>query len=310
MSFKTLFSPASNSRTLIIDSHKGARSVKPDNLHWINGRHLADVVGADLVWSYPGVNSEVRRGYDCIVFNHASPYSYVDYAWVEANPDARLFYITNEYNLGEPRALWTAVKDGRKYEVIANHPPEISKIVTRHVTDWHTVNLNALCFTGPIAVSAPYAGHCIYWGSYRKGREPSFKRFLTGHVGISTHAKNRSKFERIGCDGEFFPRVNWRKNGLAGWRFSLIIEDEINHSVYNHLPNRFYESLNYGLTPLFDQQMAVTIDASHYDVPDYLMVRDGPEVKQCRDGKVPDSWYHTASNEKSTAIHHIEELIQ
>ena len=265
---------------LIIDSHKGSLK-EPQNLHWLNAKQIKDFLiqqghGVDLVWSYPTVNDEIKSGYDSIIFNHASHYSYVDYAWLQASPDAKLFHITNEYNLGEPRALWMAVKAGRRYEVIANHSPDISKIVQKYVDNWHFTNLNALIFN-PILPNKQKKG-CVYYGSFRKDREPSFRKYLKGNVIVSTHQKNREKFQNIGVSGPFVDRINWSKDALMDYKTSLYIEDEITHNNYNCLANRFYECLNYNVLPLFDAACKNTIALSGYDVADYFIVDDESSV--------------------------------
>lgn len=265
---------------LIIDSHKGSLK-EPQNLHWLNAKQIKDFLiqqghEADLVWSYPTVNDEIKSGYDSIIFNHASHYSYVDYAWLQASPNAKLFHITNEYNLGEPRALWMAVKAGRRYEVIANHSPDISKIVQKYVDNWHFTNLNALIFN-PILPNKQKKG-CVYYGSFRKDREPSFRKYLKGNVIVSTHQKNREKFQNIGVSGPFVDRINWSKDALMDYKTSLYIEDEITHNNYNCLANRFYECLNYNVLPLFDAACKNTIALSGYDVADYFIVDDESSV--------------------------------
>lgn len=265
---------------LIIDSHKGSLK-EPQNLHWINAKKIKDHLidnghEADLIWSYPTVNDQIKEGYDRIIFNHASHYSYVDYAWLKASPDAKLFHITNEYNLGEPRALWMAVKEGRRYEVIANHSADISKIVEKYVNNWHFFNLNALVFEkkgGSLEKSG-----CIYYGSFRKDRQISFRNFLKDKITISTHQKNREKFNSIGIGGPFIDRINWSKEGLSNFKTSLYIEDEINHSSYNCLANRFYEALSYDVFTLFDNECQNTIAMSNYDIPDYCLVSNGEEL--------------------------------
>lgn len=267
-------------RFLIIDSHKGSLK-EPQNLHWLNAKKIKDFLiqnghEADLIWSYPTVNDDIKGGYDRIIFNHASHYSYVDYAWLKASPEARIFYITNEYNLGEPRALWMGVKEGRRYEVIANHGGSISKIVEKYLDSWHFVNLNCLVFD-PKETTALKEG-CIYYGSFRKNREPSFRKYLKGGVIVSTHQKNREKFNTIGVSGPFIDRINWAKDGLSAFRTSLYIEDEVNHVNYNHLANRFYEALNYSVLTLFDIDCQNTIAMSGYDVPSYCLVSNEKEL--------------------------------
>lgn len=302
---------------LIIDSHKGSLK-EPQNLHWLNAKQIKEELislghEVDLVWSYPTVNESIKSGYDRIIFNHASHYSYVDYAWLQASPDAKLFHITNEYNLGEPRALWMGVKEGRRYEVIANHQPKVSKIVQKYVNDWHFVNLNTLIFN-PILPNKQKSG-CVYYGSFRKDREVSFRKYLKGHVTISTHQKNREKFQNIGVNGPFVDRINWSKDGLMDFKTSLYIEDEITHENYNCLANRFYECLNYNVLPLFDAACKNTIALSGYDVADYFIVDDESSVTALTEDP-PVSyqdylqrWKEKASKEKQNILTSIVSIV-
>ena len=302
---------------LIIDSHKGSLK-EPQNLHWLNAKQIKDFLiqqghEVDLVWSYPTVNDEIKSGYDRIIFNHASHYSYVDYAWLQASPDAKLFHITNEYNLGEPRALWMAVKAGRRYEVIANHSSDISKIVQKYVDNWHFTNLNALIFN-PILPNKQKKG-CVYYGSFRKDREPSFRKYLKGNVIVSTHQKNREKFQAIGVSGPFVDRINWSKDALMDYKTSLYIEDEITHNNYNCLANRFYECLNYNVLPLFDAACKNTIALSGYDVADYFIVDDESSVTALTEDP-PVSyqdylqrWKEKASKEKQNILTSIVSIV-
>jgi len=302
---------------LIIDSHKGSLK-EPQNLHWLNAKQIKDFLvelghEVDLVWSYPTVNEEIKSGYDRIIFNHASHYSYVDYAWLQASPDAKLFHVTNEYNLGEPRALWMALKNGRRYEVIANHSPDISKIVQKYVDSWHFTNLNALIFN-PILPNKQKKD-CVYYGSFRKDRETSFRKYLKGNVVISTHQKNRDKFQSIGVNGPFIDRINWSKDGLMDYKTSLYIEDEITHENYNCLANRFYECLNYNVLPLFDASCKNTISLSGYDVPDYFIIDNESSVKELTEN-TPVSyqcylqrWKEKAAREKRNILTNISSIV-
>lgn len=242
-------------KTLVIDSHKG--TFKPSsNLHWKNAQRIAAITGGDLIWSYPDVNTCIKGGYERIIFVHASPYAYTDYAWVEESPDAELYYVTNEYNLGEPRTLWMAAKQGRHYTVIANHPPEPSKIVMKYVKGWYQVNLNALCYEDR---GFSHGRGMCYYGSFRKDRIPYFQKWLNGDVVVSTHSKNRPKFEAVGVTGPFVDRLKIDDGGLCSYGSSLYIEDTTTHTHYNYLANRFYEAVSWGVTPVFDPSCINTI---------------------------------------------------
>jgi hypothetical protein len=300
-------------KILLIDSHKGSEHTVPQNLHWLNISKIQKFLiskGHDvhLIWSYPSVNTNIQTGYDIIVFNHASAYAYVDLLWIEKNPDAKLFYITNEYNLGEPRILWSAVKQyNKKFHVIANHPMAASKVVKQYVASWNIVNLNALIVEDiPLVENNTFfefeKENCIYYGSFRKNRTKYFEKYLKGRILISTHPKNIPKFQEINVSGPFQPRVNWKTNGLDLYKTSLYIEDTVTHTHYNFLANRFYESLNYNVFPLFDINCKNSIELSGYTVPEFAMVSTEDNVIEVTH-HLGDIRYEYLAKWRSEAVH-------
>lgn len=299
-------------RALVIDSHKSTSSGPQQNLHWLNARKIADKLGARLIWSYPGVNDNIETDYDVIVFVHASHYAYTDYEWLARSPAARLFHVSNEYNLGEPRTLWMACKEGRKYTVIANHPPEPSKIVMKYVDDWRLINLNAMVYD-PLdgGVGLPFDKmRMVYFGSYRKGRAKYFKKYLDGNIVTSTHHTNHKKFQAIGLQPNFVKRIDWNGRGLSDFERSLYIEDEVTHTHYNYLANRFYESLNYECVPIFDRSCLGTIEKSGYEIDDDFLI-DGPEhFNSDLPISVPDAWHRKAEKEGRDALNEIMEIVE
>jgi hypothetical protein len=312
-------------KILLIDSHKGTADAA-QNLHWLNADNLrchllAGGHEVHLIWSYPSVNENVHGGYDCIVFNHASQYSYISEEWLQKNDTAKLFYITNEYNLGEPVLLWSWVKQNDKtFDVIANHPAKASKVVKKFVGNWHEVNLNSLV-ARPLRDTAPSTFFdttptgCLYYGSFRKDRVPYFKKYFDGSIAISTHKKNRHKFIKEGITGPFCDRIDWGGVGLANYKASLYIEDVKTHTHYNHLANRFYEALNYNVLPIFDITCKNTVVTSGYDIPDWLFV-DGPQELQRLLHNLPDNvdtvlthWRNQALEERSLTLNSIANII-
>ncbi len=294
-------------KILIIDSHKGGPS---NNLHLQNAHQIGYALmerghETRLIWSYKGVNDKVEGGYDAIVFNHSSAYSFVDRAWVEQSPEARLFFITNEYNLGEPRALWTVAKTGRKYTVIANHAPNISKVVTKYTRAWRIINLNALVAAEP---QKHQGSGIVYYGSFRKDRASSFRRYLrSGKVTISTHSKNRAKYEAAGITGPFIDRINWSNGALGQFSHSLYIEDDTTHFNYNFLANRFYEALNHSVVPIFGFECINTMAKCGYAVPCSLVI-DDPDNPPTPAFDLT-MWQQCALNEKAVAMKAICDLI-
>lgn len=297
-------------KVLVIDSHKSSDARPQQNLHWLNARILADELNGDLIWSYPGVNDTIRGGYEKIVFVHASHYAFTDYAWLEASPDADLFYVTNEYNLGEPRTLWMAAKRGRKYTVLANHPARVSKVVGKYVTDWLFVNINALSFRAEPLPQAPDAAGCVYYGSFRANRAAYFSKYLHDPIVLSTHQSNAAKFRKAGATANIVPRLKWGPTGgLEAYRASLYIEDEVTHTAYNCLANRFYEALNYSCTPLIDIACLGTFDTAGYCVPKELQVADVASVTAAIGAAVPASWRIKAAAERSAALNSIKAAV-
>jgi hypothetical protein len=302
-------------KILIIDSHKGTKHGIPQNMHWQNAKILADYLGADLIWSYPTVNDNIKTGYDVIIFVHASHYSFTDTEWILKNPDAKLFYITNEYNLGEPLMLWKLAKQGRKYSVIANHPDKASKVVLKYTDKWDILNLNCLIYDRKESVekndlfSTPRA-NCIYYGSFRKDRSKYFARYLDKNVMLSTHPKNVDKFLSAGAKSLTGKRIDWANDGLFPYKQSLYIEDEKTHKHYNYLANRFYESLNYDCTPMFAEECLNTLNLSGYDIPDDYIINDSAQLKE-REYLTPlNKWHEMANKEKQETLIQIKNIIQ
>lgn len=310
---------------LIIDSHKGNHST-PQNLHWLNAykiqQHLiSNGHTVDLIWSYPDVNENICTGYDVIIFNHASRYSYISDEWLHKNKDAKLFYVTNEYNLGEPLILWSWVKQHDiKFDVIANHEMSASKVVKKYVNSWTVLNLNTLIVENePIVSTDEFFGfekqHCIYYGTFRKDRTKYFQKYLNGQVLISTHAKNYSKFRDINVHGPFCDRIDWSGSGLSNYKTLLYIEDESTHDNYNFLANRFYEALNYNVFPLFDRSCINTIEKSGYDIPQYALVDNVYELLYITNhlpdsySSYLDSWQYQAKQEKYSVLQQITQLV-
>ena len=312
-------------KILVIDSHKGTDQ-PAQNLHWLNANRiqlklLSDGHEVDFIWSHPTVNDNVKGGYDSIIFVHASRYMYVSDEWISKSPNAKLFYITNEYNLGEPLVLWSTVKKtGRKYDVIANHEASISKVVGKYVENWNILNLNSL-ITEPKSKSVEYEfftyprDKCVYYGSFRKNRAKYFSKYFNSDIVISTHAKNKERFGEIGISGPFVDRIDWAGEGLSFFRTSLYIEDEKTHKNYNFLANRFYEAINYDVFPLFDKSCLNTIKLSGYEIPDYAMVDKVGDVDYITK-KLPWSainyicdWRTKALAEKNDVLTQISKLV-
>jgi len=303
---------------LLIDSHKGIPHADATNLHVRNSRILAKALGATLVASFDGADEiAAQKSWDAIVCVHASGYSDIDYAVIRDNPQARLFFITNEYNLGEPQLIWMALKEGRPYSVIANHPAEASKIVKKYVSDWHIVNLNCLIYAtmeqpddAPLFGAMPRDGR-LYYGSYRDNRKPYFAKYFNPRLIVSTSLDNQVKFgNAIGQTGcKYINKLHWNPANLFSFTHSLYIEDVKTHTNYNFLANRFYEAISCGVTPAFDVSCRSTIQKSGYPISNNFII-DGPDDFHNMDYiPTPSEWHNIARHEKEVTIDLIRNII-
>lgn len=304
-------------RVLIIDSHKGFLHDGVKNLHVRNAKEISNYIGATLIASHDGADAIAQREWDVIVFNHASAYSTVDYECLKMNPQARLIYITNEYNLGEPQMIWMAAKEGRKYEVIANHPAKASKVVQKYVEQWHTVNLNTLIFN-PATPKQDDSffdmekNGAIYYGAYRAGREKYFRKYFDSRLTVSTSLKNRQKFSAISMQPRYIEKMIWKEPyTLSRFSASLYIEDEKTHVHYNHLANRFYEAISLGVPLLFDESCRGTVEQSGYEVPNQYFIDSADELhKKAKSGLTYlQRWVEMAKEEKKDTLNAIKEII-
>jgi len=296
-------------KTLVIDSHKSTNDKPAANLHWQNARMIADALDADLIWSYPDVNDYVRGDYEAIVFVHASHYAYTDYEWIKKSPNAKLYYVTNEYNLGEPRTLWMAAKEGRKYTVLANHPHQVSKVVMKYVDEWVTMNINSLVY-GNYTYENQKTNQCIYYGSYRDDRKKYFKKYFDGMT-VSTHLKNRPKIDALDVHPSYINRLDIQNGDLSQYGYSLYIEDEKTHAAYNYLANRFYESINSGTICLFDESCSNTLDLCGYAIDPKLVIKNKKQMLEATQSSYmwPTEILNKAFMDKAATLQTIKDIV-
>jgi len=301
----------STSDILIIDSHKSTYRKPCDNLHWTNAYILSQTLNADLIWSYKGVNDQIKSGYKKIIFNHSSHYSYVDYKWLEMNPDAEVYLVINDYNLGEPRALWMGIKKGLRYNAIVNHEASCSKLVKKYAKSWNIVNLNSLIFDETIMESPceKKIDEAVYWGSYRRDREMYFKKYITPQTILSTHSKNAQKFLDVCKPARIVKRIDWSCDGLSDYKKTLYIEDKTTNTNYSCLANRFYESINYWCMPVFTDECSNTIHMAMKSGYRSFVSIDHPDMDDEVSNEIIRGYRKVAGEEKLEVLNTIKQII-
>lgn len=281
-----------NSDILIIDSTKGL-SENVTSLHVRNSKILQAAFNCILIDS-SGIDKSLCKKYKAIIFVHSSPYTNVRAFddLMSLNKDTEIYYILNDYYLGEPPIVWFACKEHNiKYNVIANHAMETTaKVVLKYVKNWQVVNLNSLIYQDIKPSTSNILSELIdfnkekynivYYGAYRPNRLKYFQKYFDYRMIVSTSKKNQEKFLPISNKCMYIDRLNWidNKNTLFDFKSSLYIEDEYTNNNYSCFANRFYEALSYNLPCFFDSSCMNTIKLSNYPINNWYVVNTADEL--------------------------------
>ena len=183
----------------------------------------------------------LNKKYDVLMLSYASfyaPFNFIKKV-IENNEKSDKFWITNEYNLlpvGSIRAY--------DHTIIANYDQKY-RPYSKGVKNFIQLNLNLILSKYQNQIGNNTKKYdCIYYGTFRTGRKKYFKKYLQKGIYLSTSGKNFKKFKHVGCDPIYVKKLSWtdKKETLNTFRYSLYIEDEFTHDVFNHLGNRWYES--------------------------------------------------------------------
>jgi hypothetical protein len=220
----------------------------------IIGKHL----NADVLITENDYLVALTKKYDILMLSYTAFYAPFQMIkkMVENNPDAPRVLISNEYE---------------QISFVSTFPPPFIYITNfdgfaiheKHVLEHHVFNLNLLFARKPNEnTSKKY--DCIYYGTFRKNRSMYFKRYLQHGIHLSTSDKNFKKYKHIGCDPSWIRKLSWmnKRETLNHFKFSLYIEDEFTHSMFNNLANRWYEAGFCNVIMLFDRNCLNTIRKS------------------------------------------------
>ena len=132
--------------------------------------------------------------------------------------------------------------------------------------------------------------------------------------------KNMKKFKHNGCNPKFTKPLQWieNKETLNLFRYSLYIEDEYTHKVFNNLGNRFYEALMCRVVQFFDCNCKGTITRSGLNLDPFFYVGSRDEllekIKICDNdwGQYWDKqkkWIHSVKSQRADMIKQLKCII-
>ena len=305
-------------------------------VHYRNSIILKNALGADLLDGEYFLPEVLKKEYDVIICCYASPYMpHVPYrAIFDKNPNARYIWLVNDHDVEDNQLLrWGVINKGIKYDMICNNPRAgyrhwilnkniAGKKLNDFIGEWLTVNLNSLIMESGLPPVSNDKDGVVYYGTYRKWREDAFRRFLTKGVTLSASNKNWKKFQAIGCDCDFVPKLEWPKGNedLRKYKYSIYIEDIHTHKNYAFLANRFYEALMADVVILFDAECSNTIEKCGYPLHKNTII-DSDKLKNgiVEYAKTLDFdtllqyqrlFIHKAMSEKQDTINQIKDFIK
>ena len=187
----------------------------------------------------------------------------------------KIGWLTNEFELFANDFL-----KNRMDFIIANFEEWGIKKAHTH-TKFLMTNLNALQ-ARPRNKIVNKAYPTCYYGTYRKYREPYFKKYLVNDMILSTSGKNVKKFQLLGCDCLLTDKFSWKEGEETLNQFvsTLYIEDTKTHKLFNHLANRWFESLFCNTVCFFDKTCENTIKRDVYTIDPFFVVESYDEIMQ------------------------------
>lgn len=257
------------------------------------------------------LGSNFVRNYDVIVKSYATFYD--DFKQqtriINNNPQARLFWLTNEYDL-EIGGAFGKKSLNRDIDIIANF--ENDKPRFRH---HYLVNLNSLFYQPKEKQEKKY--NVCYYDTYRKDRALYFQKYFTSKdIFLSSSPKNFKKFASLKCTFTPVNKFMWtdKKDTLGLFQYSLYIEDEYTHTTFNNLADRFYEALSNQTVILFDKDCINTLKKSELKECDYeQFIISSPEDFKNRnyehDWNIQQQWCSLIQQEKKKTLTTIENIL-
>lgn len=239
--------------------------------HLRNSVIISKYLNADLLCVESDFVKALKNNYDVLILGYASgyaPFTLIKKI-VQKNINAKKFVLSNEYN------IVPFVGGFNPYYLIANYKSLKNK--GNFVNGFYSLNLNLLLSRAANEITTKKYD-CIYYGTFRPNRSKYFKEYLQKTIYLSTSDKNFKKYKHAGCIPKLIKKLTWkeRQETLNNFRYSLYIEDEYTHKVFNNLANRWYESGFCNNVVFFDVNCWNTIrksEIAHFEdqIKDYIV---------------------------------------
>ena len=247
-------------------------------------QYLANHLNADLVDGIQRGRPFLHHTYDTILYvNSMGAFAEAELRLELADQIRRcknLIYVQNDYTVQPISQVQKVLRDERGWsfkQPFDTTPPYIWSNIPENATGpgnayvnwnlltWDPIPLEQIDFKNKVQ-------GLMYYGSYRKDREPYFKRYFEDApypVHISTNGKAIEKFKALAPN--MTRHGSWKSmKDLSKFAATVYIEDEHIHTHYNSPANRFYECLSAGVAMFFDESTSNTMKTAFPGKGDYL----------------------------------------
>lgn len=201
----------------------------------------------------------------------------------------RMIFVQQDYTIHPTSQVQKVLRDERGWS--HNFPFKTGPVLWTTVPQFMCkpqdsyVNWNCLTYD-PEEYNGLRERGIVYWGSYRKDREPSFVKYLcTGlypvHLLVPDPVFNKFADLNFNVRGGGLTKGGkpWKTTReLAMYDATLYIEDERQHDEFHSVANRFYEALSAGLAIFIDKNAVNTFDEEGLYVDPKWVVSSAQDV--------------------------------
>ena len=219
---------------------------------------------------------DLYEQFDFIIFISATFYFKHDrfLELIHNQKSCKIGWITNEFELFQQDFL---KQHGTDF-IIANFEEHGLKKAHKY-NKFLMTNLNALQAKVRNPKTIKEYNTC-YYGTFRKYREVYFKKYFIDDMILSTSGKNVKKFQILGCDCLLTDKFSWKdgEETLNQFKSTLYIEDTKTHTLFNHLANRWLESLFCNTACFFDKSCENSIKRDVFKIDPYFIINSYAEL--------------------------------
>jgi hypothetical protein len=307
----------------LIDAKRSRVDIKTRTaVNYRNMLTIQNIFNAVGLYDIFDLKRNINNNFDVFICGFGSPSNDFELTveLFNKNPTAKIFWLVGEY---EQSNYWAILKAKRKFHIIKNFEGKGKVAKKDSVLSWNTLNLNLLIAKNANSLTEKKYD-CVYYSRWRPNRSKYLKEYLREDIYFSSDSKNFKQHKHIGCNPKWIKKLSWenKKETLSLFKYSLYLEDEKTHKVFNNLANRWYEAGFCNNVVFFDVNCRNTINKSElsyykeqvedYIVKDYEDLQD--KIKECNKDfnkhlAIQKSWRMNEATARTNMLKELKNII-